>query len=47
MIDKRQDPNLNHEQRRNLAHIAKILQYSASKLGRLSLLLCLTSAFYL
>lgn len=33
MIDKRQDANLNNEQRRNLAHIAKILQYAASKKG--------------
>ena len=34
MVDKKAaDSNLNNDQRRNLAHIAKILQFAASKKG--------------
>jgi hypothetical protein len=33
MVDKRGEGNLNNDQRRNLAHIAKILQFAASKKG--------------
>ena len=33
MVDKKCDQNLNHDQRRNLGSIAKILQFAASKKG--------------
>jgi Ras GTPase-activating-like protein IQGAP2/3/Ras GTPase-activating-like protein IQGAP1 len=33
MVNKKADSNLNNDQRRNLAHIAKILQFAASKKG--------------
>ena len=33
MVDKKVDQNLNHDQRRNLGSIAKILQFAASKKG--------------
>ena len=35
MLEKRKDENLSNEQRRNLAHVAKILQFAASKIGQL------------
>ena len=34
MLEKRKDENLSNEQRRNLAHVAKILQFAASKIGQ-------------
>ena len=33
MLEKRKDETLSNEQRRNLAHVAKILQFASSKIG--------------